>query len=83
MYKLNPKEKMLCVEVVKKALIYLNDCDLQYKSDFYENYLTSYMFNSELLKDCSDEFINHCSSVAISICKESIKIFYEQIYLLN
>lgn len=82
MEKLSVKEKIMCEKTVKESLIWLENADLNAKTDYYENYLSDYIWNHISTSEFSEDFIKHCIHVAIEIYKQSFKILHEEIYSL-
>ena len=82
MKNLNVKEKMMCEEVVKKSLIWLENADLKAKKEYCENYLSDFIYDYISAEEFSEDFIKHCINVSIEIYKQSYKILHEQIYSL-
>ena len=81
MKSLSVKEKIVCEEFVKKALIWLWNSELNAKTDYCENYLSDYMY-SRIPAEYSEEFIKHCVHVAIKMYKQTHEIFREEIFNL-
>lgn len=82
MKNLNVKEKIMCEKVVKDSLIWLNNADLNVKTDYYGNYLSDYMYQEISTNEFSEEFIKHCIHVSIKIYEQAEKILHEEIYSL-